>query len=507
MSIKNLSSKQGIVVVVLLVIAIYLGLSFTNSGPGFPLDDGWIHQTYARNLAQTGQWAYVPGEVSTGSTSPLWTILLAVGYLLRLPYLLWAYALGTACLLGLAGAMMGLWEALRPTEKTKSWIVGGAVVLTWPLVWAAVSGMETLLFMALGCTLFWLYVRWGDGLSPGRVTTLAILTGLSLYTRPDGLLPILLLTLALLFQRQLKATLLYLATLALTLAPYFWFNLSVSGQLWPNTLYAKQTEYAVLLARPIALRFINLLYFSLGGPAEGWRGLTHATLLLLPGLILAGYLAVQHDWHKKRLSHTLPLLWAGGHVLLYAWRLPVTYQHGRYLLVAVPVWVLFGLLGWREILGWVLDRVGRPGRVIQQATTLTYTLLLLLFLLLGAQAYTNDVAFIENEMVNIAHWLNENTPPDALIASHDIGAIGYFTQRPLLDLAGLITPDVVPLLLNEPALTQYIQQNQATYLITAPGWPYTELTATLNATPLYTTNYIWTQTQDLNNMTVYQIQP
>ena len=43
---------------------------------GFPLDDAWIHQTYARSLAQTGKWEFLPGQSSAGgSTSPLWSML------------------------------------------------------------------------------------------------------------------------------------------------------------------------------------------------------------------------------------------------------------------------------------------------------------------------------------------------------------------------------------------------------------------------------------------------
>ena len=43
----------------------YLG---TVSQFGFPLDDAWIHQTYARNLGLRGMMAFSPDELSTGST-------------------------------------------------------------------------------------------------------------------------------------------------------------------------------------------------------------------------------------------------------------------------------------------------------------------------------------------------------------------------------------------------------------------------------------------------------
>ena len=61
---------------------------------GFPLDDSWIHLTYARNLAQYGEWAFQPGKPSAGSTAPLWTFLLAIGFLLKLGPYIWTYLLG-----------------------------------------------------------------------------------------------------------------------------------------------------------------------------------------------------------------------------------------------------------------------------------------------------------------------------------------------------------------------------------------------------------------------------
>src|SRR5690606_36632405 len=74
-----------------LVVAAYLAASAAGGYVGFPLDDAWIHQTYARNLGQHGEFAFVLGQPSAGSTAPLWTALLAVGYAARLDYCAWAY--------------------------------------------------------------------------------------------------------------------------------------------------------------------------------------------------------------------------------------------------------------------------------------------------------------------------------------------------------------------------------------------------------------------------------
>lgn len=522
-------------------ILLFVALSALDGGPGFPLDDGWIHQTYARNLAQTGQLAYVPGQVSAGSTAPLWTLLLALGYLLRLPYLLWAFVLGGLGLLATAVAAMALWQQLWPQQHSAAWAVGLTLVLTWQLVWAAVSGMETPLFIALALFILWLYVRLAQTAQPAwaLVALLGFSTGLLILTRPEGLVLLALVGVGWLLgnravtdreqiaphkdavtrqqeagagkirkpksaSRNLQATAVFLLATLLPLIPYFLFNYQTSGTLWPNTLYAKQAEYAAELARPFAARLAQLLYFSLGGAAEGWRGMSGAQLLLLPGLLWASWLALRADWRAKRLLFTLPLLWAGGHIFLYAWRLPVTYQHGRYLLAALPIWLLYGLAGWQMLLQ-MMSGNGRLARILPLAARLVFALLLLFYLLLGATAYATDVAFIEGEMVATAHWLAQNTHPDDLIAAHDIGAIGYFAQRPLLDLAGLISPEIIPLLQDEAALGAYILNSQARYLVSAPGWPYTQIIATPGVQEVFTSGHAWTIAQGQNNTAVYRL--
>ncbi len=83
-------------------VAGYLFWSQAVYKTGFPLDDAWIHQTYARNLAESGEWSFSPGIRSAGSTSPFYTILLSAGYLVELNPFFWTFMLGWLCLLGTA---------------------------------------------------------------------------------------------------------------------------------------------------------------------------------------------------------------------------------------------------------------------------------------------------------------------------------------------------------------------------------------------------------------------
>ena len=44
----------------------------------YTLDDAYIHLTIGRTLAEHGVWGVSPREYSSASSSPLWTILLAL---------------------------------------------------------------------------------------------------------------------------------------------------------------------------------------------------------------------------------------------------------------------------------------------------------------------------------------------------------------------------------------------------------------------------------------------
>ncbi len=162
------------------------------------------------------------------------------------------------------------------------------------------------------------------------------------------------------------------------------------------------------------------------------------------------------------------VIWVMGYISIYAYRLPVTYQHGRYLMPVLPVFFVLALIGMQE---WVSRHVmAFWHRVLIKSWQLSLILLTLIFFFLGGRAYAQDVAVIESEMVAAANWIAANTPGDALIAAHDIGALGYFGNRSLLDLAGLISPDIIPFIRDESRIAAYLDEKDVDYLMTFPDW-------------------------------------
>jgi hypothetical protein len=448
-----------IALVALAAVLFYLFVSAVIFRVGFPLDDTWIHLTYARNFAEHGEWAFRLGERSAGSTSPLWTVLLSLGYLLHLAPYVWTFFLGWVVLSVLGISAEAVSRRLVSTYTASVPWVGIFFVLAWHLTWSAVSGMETLLhgliaFLVLSALL----------VGTRRYLALGLLAGLSVWVRPDGLtlLGPIFFTAALAessWSSRGSAFGRILIGFGAIFLPYLLFNLALSGNPMPNTFYAKQAEFEEFwLAKPIIDRFIAYLLPVIASPF----------LVLVPGVYI-----MLTKWIRARNWGALAgVFWFVGYVTIYFTRLPA-YQHARYVIPALPILYLWGMLGFLEY----VTSPKATARIIFLWQALIITLALL-FALTAARQNAYDVYWIESEMVETAEWVKVNVPDDALLAVHDIGALGYHVPNPIIDLAGLITPDVVPFIRDELRLRSYLVETSSDYLIVfVPDYP--NLTADL----------------------------
>ena len=464
-------------------VAIYLLASSWYFRIGFPLDDSWIHQTYARNLALNQEWAFLPGQPSGGSTSPLWTVLLSIGFLLGLSPYVWTFLLGWILLWGLAllgETALRRWNtAYRPSLP---W-AGILLAMEWHLVWAAVSGMETIL-QALIITAVLVMVASRSK----RYLIQGLLVGLSVWIRPDGITllgPVLLGAVVQAprdVRQWLKALLQILFGFMVIFGFYLLFNLAVAGTAWPNTFYAKQAEYSSYLALP----FLERVGQQCLQPVVG------VGLVLVPGLISH----IVRTIRKKDWGSLLGIVWVCGFLVLYAWRLPVVYQHGRYGMPVLPIFLLIGFAGLYRL----FER-NVFSRFLTRSWWILTGLILVGFLGRGALAFAQDVSYIESEMVDTAKWVSVSIPPDDLVAAHDIGALGYFGGHELVDLAGLINPEIVPIIRDEAGLTRRLDELGVAYLVVFPDW-YETLTDGLRL--VHSTQAVFAPTQGGTNLNVYR---
>jgi hypothetical protein len=271
--------------------------------------------------------------------------------------------------------------------------------------------------------------------------------------------------------------------LAILLLPYLGFNLILGGQAWPSTFYAKQAEYAAALSRPLAIRLL-----------EQWGvGLVGAGTILVLGFAAS----IWADVAGRRWARLAPAVWWFVFLAAYAVRLPVIYQHGRYAMPAIPILVLLGA----EMMLTAAQRASkRLPRLLSRAWVAAALSVAIAFLGLGARAYGQDVAIIRTEMVAAAQWIASHTEPSDLIAAHDIGAVGYFSNRTLIDLAGLVSPEIIPFLRDETRLAGYLNAREADYLMTFPGW-YPKLVE--GRTPVFQSDAPYSPAAGGENMAVY----
>ncbi|GBD07533.1 hypothetical protein HRbin21_01362 [bacterium HR21] len=300
----------------LIALSIAYALFTLWQAPGWTVDDAYILFRYARTWLATGIPTWNPGEPPVeGYTGTLYLALLTAGHALGIPLPTLAKLVGIASY-GAAGIFMLL---LLQELRVRPLVRAGTAALYFSAAFLfphALSGLETMVWVALLSASVWLTVRL---LQSERVrfgaasATFGIFLATALV-RPEGVLFALSLTLALILRPtgskilgirfHLPRTLLLSGT-GVFLVPFLGVNLwrwHLYGELLPNTYFAKQASglgWAALLSfLEFALQYwaVALLIALLAGIGEWerWTELLQERYgkLFLLGLLLAGSTAV-----------------------------------------------------------------------------------------------------------------------------------------------------------------------------------------------------------------------
>jgi hypothetical protein len=111
------------------------------------------------------------------------------------------------------------------------------------------------------------------------------------------------------------------------------------------------------------------------------------------------------------------------------------------------------------------------GAWVRHAAYAAYLALALATLPGAAGRYAWAVQNVNAMQVEIGRWISANAPARARLAVNDVGAIAYVSRRPVLDLMGLVTPEVIPYRRHgEEGVIRYVMDRCPDYVIVFPTW-------------------------------------
>lgn len=416
---KRLYYKPGLLLLYILGVTglLYWALS------SHAYDDPFITYRYARQLAQGHGFVYNPGERVLSTTTPLFTLILAAGWFIwpDLPHLAnligcFSLALGGLC----------LWLVARTWKQPAAGWAGLLLYPTFPLLLQTL-GSETPLYLAFCLGAIATYAG-------RRYRWTALLAALAVLTRGDGILVALVLSLHYLLMVRNRIPWAALGIFAGITAPWFLFSWLYFGSPLPATLAAKQAQGSMAISQRFAV--------GLGTIAKpymnSWAYWLEAFLVIL-GLV---YLL----WRARKFG--IILTWTILYFVAYS-----VLGVSRYFWYYAPL-----VPGWVALVGVGVEGVAELGRTLSGVKITApfnvnighKSVILGLLVCLPFWAYQSRQAHQIGTQVDsrvaiyqsIGSWLRWNTPVSASVGALEIGIIGYYDDRRMVDFAGLIQPEV-----------------------------------------------------------------
>ena len=385
-------------------------LSWAGSGP---CDDDYIVYRYARNLAEGLGPVFNPGERVEGFTVPLWMLLHAAGSALGLAPERLSLALGA---LGAALATWAVAAVWQRRVRARSFPAPALLVALSPALGLhGALGLGTALLAGL-------VAAWFAAVDAGRPRRAALWLAPAALLRPEAAL------FALVWfawpprdpaavhadARQpagVRASRGWALVSLVPLAAWVLFRLGTYGAWLPQSFHTKRLPLAVDLRYGLA--YLGRSTLEVG--AGLWLVLALAGARRKPGD------AVFRLGAAALLLHALYVLAVGGDYMPLA----------RFAVPVLPLGYLLACLAARERI-----------HPLRRGTVLVVVLLLVSWPQLERDVVRGMHEFNERRWLAVGDALGATAAPGSSLALAPIGAIGFRSGLPIVDLLGVVEPSV-----------------------------------------------------------------
>ncbi len=397
-------------------------------------DDAYISYRYARNLTDGDGLVWNPGAHVEGYTNFLWVVILAGAHDFCADIVVSGRWLGFGLAITAAAGTYALARDLVDDNDLAPHAgLAAALLLAASGAWSlwATAGLEAPLFATLMLAAVLLHIRERDRGTPpisGAIWALVAMT------RPDG---VLLFAVSGVFKLadvvsrarsggrrmgvlgDVVRLIVWAAGFAAVFVPYFWWRYATYGWLYPNTYYAKVGSGIDQYNRGLEYAL------SFASQYGGW-------LLLLVPLALV----------TPRLRHA-----AGAYVaaLVVAWFAYTAYVGGDSLLLfrfVAPVLPLFYAIVVASAAA-IIASLRDDARINRRSLGVAAMILAAAAIAFTLHPSVTDALNIAGERhavddrADIGRWLRGNVAGTTTIAAVPVGAIGYESQLPVIDMLGI----------------------------------------------------------------------
>ncbi len=404
-----------------------LSLDNTQGRVIYPLDDTYIHMAMAKNFVKDGVWGIDKNSFSSSTSSPLWTLLIAI------TYKIFGINIWSPLLLSVMSGSLIMYCCYRllanNTNSLRLFLLLLVITAFVPLPVLTLTGMEHLLHGFLVLLLIYLVSVYlsENVFRINSYILLVILANLTTITRYESVLLVFLITFLFLSRNRFREGLFFAVSSFVLVTIYGCISLANGWYFLPNSVLLKGNTLQFTLEGISAFlwRTINHFYFS-----------PHVVVLLIACLIL--YL-----WFKYQLKE--------GEKILIVLSVLVTFTHMMFagvgwffryeayivlILMVIFIDVLNKYLDLQHINKWNLYDCG------------AIIFLIFLFLMplamrtgLSFSQYPRAVTNIYEQQYQMGLFLQKYYQGQC-VAANDIGAINYLADICTVDLYGLANMEI-----------------------------------------------------------------
>lgn len=406
------SPRFTLVLLALIVAAVVVCIGWW----GWSYDDNFITYRYADNLSRGQGLVFNPGERVLGTTAPGYAVLLAalawitagLGLAIGVPE--WGTIVAAVSLVVVAGLFA---LALRRCGHSPLPALGFAMLSFASRVDLHLLGAEAFPVLALVIAAAWLLsVRkapWAAGVAIGLAMAFRLDAGIAATAL--GLVE---------WHRRRRFPIAFAATGMGIVTGWMILLWSYFGQVVPNTLGGKKALAEV----PYSLREWQTIATALPLP---WA------VVLLLGVVLGLAVIIREGWWRHPIVLALGI-WIMMHEVVYraigVWFAPWYFLHTWHALLA-----LYALAA-----GWLAAKLGARQWLSTLATATLLAPVMVPAVVWAGQNWRTPIQTNYAIYRAVGEHLAQHTEPGATVLALEIGIVGYFGERPILDYGALVSP-------------------------------------------------------------------